>query len=96
MDTLSIFVSFEFDKDGELKDSFFTRAQDTIPYEGLWYVDDRVRWKWDRINKSTRKYKKFEAGIGEYRDPEADPSPDFHVRQELLVRPSQWCGTPAK
>ena len=119
MATLSIFVSFEFDKDGDLKDSFFAQARDKIPhrvrnsslneaypneewkmraqsairqcdlvivlvgedthnapgvkteveianrlgkpviqvipqkrpYEGLPYVDDRVRWKWDRINK---------------------------------------------
>ena len=119
MATLSIFVSFEFDKDGDLKDSFFAQARDKIPhrvhnsslneaypneewmaraqsairqcdlvivlvgqdthnapgvrteveianglgkpvfqvipqrrpYEGLPYVDDRIRWKWDRINR---------------------------------------------
>jgi len=119
MAILSIFVSFEFDKDGDLKNSFFTQAQEKLPhrvrnsslneaypneewkmraecairecdlvivlvgqdthsaagvrteveiayglgkpvfqvipqkrpYQGLPYVDDRIRWKWNRINR---------------------------------------------
>ena len=119
MATLSIFVSFEFDKDGDLKNNFFAQAREELPhrvrnsslneaypseewmmrarsairksdlvivlvgqdthnapgvrteveianglgkpifqvipqgrsYQGLPYVDDRIRWKWDRINR---------------------------------------------
>ncbi|MYC38091.1 MAG: TIR domain-containing protein [Chloroflexi bacterium] len=119
MATLSIFVSFEFDRDADLKNSFFAQAQENMPhrvhnsslneaypneewkmraesairecdlvivlvgedthsapgveteveiayglekpvfqvipqkrpYQGLPYVDDRIRWKWNRINR---------------------------------------------
>ena len=119
MANLSIFVSFEFDKDGDLKNSFFAQAREKLPhrvrnsslneaypneewmaraqsairrcdlvivlvgqdihnapgvrteveiakrlgkpvfqvipqgrpYEGLPCVDDRIRWKWNRINR---------------------------------------------